>query len=394
MSLQKKILINGAGRGCFNLIKTANAMGLYTIVTGMEGPCIPLANKAYREVHPGHPEEVLKVAKGENVDAVVTCCNDMGLESVGYCCDSLNLCGLSRKAAQASSNKLLLKELLVNNNVRTARFCKIRNKDELNEAATNIHFPLIVKATDLQGSRGITIVRKEDDLDVAFDEAMSLTHKDYCIVEEFIEGKEFGAQAFVYKGEVLFVLPHGDDVFIGKTAVPIGHYMPYEINDDLRKDIEKQAIGAIKAVGLDNCAVNIDFIEKDNKAYIIELTGRGGANGLTDITGRYFGINYYEMIIQMALGNDPREVFSKRLSVPKASKSTMIKSNVSGKVHKLIVPSIDNVEINMFIHEGDSIRSFTNCNDAIGEIFVQGENLEKCENLVNESLANIKVEME
>ena len=48
----------------------------------------------------------------------------------------------------------------------------------------------------------------------------------------------------------------------------------------------------------------------------------------------------------------------------------------------------------MFIHEGDSIRSFTNCNDAIGEIFVQGENLEKCEILVNDSLANIKVEME
>ena len=393
MSVQKKILINGAGRGCFNLIKTANAMGLYTIVTGMEGPCIPLANKAYREIHPGHPEEVLKVAKDENVDAVVTCCNDMGLESVGYCCDSLNLCGLSRHAAQASSNKLLLKEMLVKNNVRTAKFCKVKNNEDLIRATLELHYPLIVKATDLQGSRGITIVRKETELDSAFDEAMSLTHKDYCIVEEFIEGKEFGAQAFVYNGEVLFVLPHGDDVFMGKTAVPIGHYMPYEINEDLKKDIEKQAIGAIKAVGLDNCAVNIDFIEKDNKAYVIELTGRGGANGLTDITGRYFGINYYEMIIQMALGNDPREVFSKRLSVPKAAKSSMIKSNISGIVHELKVPSLEDVEINMFIHEGDSIRSFTNCNDAIGEIFVQGENLEKCENLVNESITKIKVEI-
>ena len=393
MNLQKKILINGAGRGCFNLIKTANAMGLYTIVTGMEGPCIPLANKAFREVHPGHPEEVLKVAKEENVDAVVTCCNDMGLESVGYCCDSLNLCGLSRNAAQASSNKLLLKELLVKNNVRTANFCKIKTKEELVKASLELHYPLIVKATDLQGSRGITIVRKESDLDNAFNEAMFLTHKDYCIVEEFIEGKEFGAQAFVYKGEVLFVLPHGDDVFMGKTAVPIGHYMPYKINESLKNDIIDQAKGAIKAVGLDNCAVNIDFIEKDNKAYIIELTGRGGANGLTDITGRYFGINYYEMILQMALGNDPRDVFSKKLSVPNAAKSTMIKLSASGVVKKINIPSFENVEINMFIHEGDSVRSFTNCNDAIGEIFVQGESLEKCDALTHVAIENIKVEM-
>ena len=82
-----KILINGAGRGCLNLIKTAKKMGLQTIVTGMEGPCIPIADKVYREVHPGHPEEVLEVAMKENVDGVATTCNDMGLESVGYCCE-------------------------------------------------------------------------------------------------------------------------------------------------------------------------------------------------------------------------------------------------------------------------------------------------------------------
>ena len=391
--MQKKILINGAGRGCFNLTKTANAMGLYTVVTGMSGPCIAIANKTYREVHPGHPDEVLQVAKEEKVDAVVTCCNDMGLESVGFCCDALHLCGISRNAAKASSDKLLLKTLLTKNNVRTARFFKIKNIDELKDAAKLLSFPVIVKATDLQGSRGITIVRDVSNLKSAFEEAMSLTHKDYCIVEEFIEGKEFGAQAFVYRGDVLFVLPHGDEIFMGKTAVPIGHYMPYSINKTLEEDVVTQAKAAIKAVGLDNCAVNIDFIEKDNKAYIIELTGRGGANGLTDITGRYFGIDYYEMIIQMALGGDPREVFAKRKNIPMAAKSTMIKSNASGIIRDLIVPTIENVEINMFVHEGDAIRNFTNCNDAIGEIFVMGESINDCDLLIERVFSSMRVEI-
>lgn len=393
MNNPPKILINGAGRGCLNLTRTANAMGLYTIVTGMEGPCIPIADKVYREVHPGHPEEVLEVAKAENVDAVVTTCNDMGLESVGYCCDQLGLTGLSQASAQAASNKRLMKELLVKNNVRTARFFNIHDEEELFEKVAELTYPVIIKATDLQGSRGICIVRDESTLLSSFKEVMSLTHKDYCIVEEFIEGTEFGAQAFVYHEEVLFVLPHGDETIMCKTAVPVGHYMPYQMNVELAVDVDLQARNAIKALGLDNCAVNIDFIERDNKAYIIELTGRGGANGLTDITGMYYGINYYEMIILMSLGNNPKDVFNRRLSIPHATKSKMIKSSTTGVLKKISVPEIEQSEINMFISEGSEFRSFTNSSDAIGEMFVYGNNLDECNQKIKDITNGIKIEL-
>lgn len=387
----QRILINGAGRGCLNLIKTARKMGLYTIVTGMEGPCIAYADKTYRDVHPGHPEEVLEVAIKENVDGVATTCNDMGLESVGYCCEKLNLQGLSWNAAKISSNKLLMKELLVKNGVRTARFHNIHNVEELNKASKELQMPVIIKATDLQGSRGIQIVRDARELESAYKDVMSLTRKDYCIIEEFIEGTEFGAQAFVYNEEVLFVLPHGDETIMCKTAVPVGHYMPYTMNEELAKDVELQAKEAIKAVGLDYCAVNIDFIEKDNKAYIIELTGRGGANGLTDITGMHYGINYYEMILEMALGNNPKNVFESRAEKTFAAKSEMIKSTVSGIVKTISVPMIEDGEINIFVKEGDEIRNFTNCNDAIGEVFVRAKSIEACNKRAEEILNNIKI---
>lgn len=389
----KKILINGAGRGCLNLTKTANNMGLYTIVTGMDGPCIPIANKAYREVHPGHPDEVLEVAIKEKVNAVVTCCNDKGLSSVGYCCDKLNLTGLSYEAAQISTNKLMMKKKLLENNVRTAKYKLISSVDDLVKVSSCLEFPVIVKATDLQGSRGICIVKEEDDLGEAFNDVMSLTNKDYCIIEEFISGTEFGAQAFVYNGEILFVLPHGDEIVMNKTAVPIGHYLPLQINKELAEDVEIQACKAIKAIGLDNCAVNIDFIAQNNKAYIIELTGRGGANGLTDITGRYFGINYYEMMIQTALGNNPYEIFSHRLEIPMAARSEMIKSNVSGIVKNLLVPNIPDTEINMFISNGDMVKEFTNSNDAIGEIIVYGNNLSVCNEKIDVAINKISIEL-
>lgn len=391
--MSKKILVNGAGRGHTNLVKTAKALGHEVIVTGMAGPCIPLADKTYLSVHPGHPEEVLEVAQNEKVDGVIICCNDMGIQSVGRCNDVLHLSGITEQAAKYSSDKLAMKQRLVECGVRTAKFVNVHNVEELHDAMNTLQMPVIIKATDLQGSRGICIVKDLSNLESSFSEVMSLTHKDYCIVEEFIEGTEFGAQALVYNNEVLFVLPHGDETIMCKTAVPVGHYMPYKMDEALAADVDLQAKSAIIALGLNNCAVNIDFIEKDGRAYIIELTGRGGANGLTDITGRYFGINYYEMILAAALGEDPREVFAKKQNTPNAALSQMIKYSKSGIVKSIEIPTIDNVDVTMFVGVGDEVRKFTNCNDAIGEIFVKAINLEQCNYLVNKTISNINIEL-
>ena len=389
----KKILINGAGRGCLGLTKTAKEMGCYVIVTGMDGPCIPLADKAYREVHPGHPDEVLAVAEREHIDGIATSCNDMGLPAVGYCCDKLGLTGLTYEAALLCANKLAMKKRLTENGVRTARFHEVHNSIELSKAASELTFPVIIKATDLQGSRGICIVKEPEKLSGAFDEVMSLTHRDYCIIEEFIEGVEFGAQACVYHGEVLFVLPHGDETVMCKTAVPVGHYMPFSMSNDLASDVDLQARKAISALGLDNCAVNIDFISCDDKAYIIELTGRGGANGLTDITGEYFGINYYEMIASVALGDNPGDIFATRQNVPGASISKMLTSEKSGIVKSLVVPSLPDTVIDMFISVGSEVRRFTNSNDDIGQIVVSGADLEECNRKISNALGSIQVKL-
>lgn len=389
----KKLLVNGAGRGNLRLMKAAKDLGVYTIVTGLAGPCKELADKTYPDVHPGHPDEVLKVAEQEHVDGAAITCNDMGLESVGRCNDVLHLQGISEAVAKCAANKLYMKEKLVSAGVRTAKFKLIHNLEELQKASAELEFPVIVKATDLQGSRGICIVREAEKLKSAYEEVMSLTHKDFCIVEEFIEGTEFGAQAFVYHGEVLFVLPHGDETIMCKTAVPVGHYMPYAMSDALAADVDMQARKAIHALGLDNCAVNIDFISRGDNAFIIELTGRGGANGLTDITGEYFGINYYEMIAVMALGGDPREVFAKRLSTPRASVSKMLTSDKSGVVKKVEVPTLPDTDIIMFIEPGDEVRAFTNSNDDTGQIVVSGVDLDECNKKIELATKSIVIEL-
>lgn len=387
----KKLLLQGASRGNLGLIKTAKAHGVYVVMTGLGGdyPCNPYADK-FRYADISDPEAVLKVAQEETVDGSVICCSDTGLKAIGRCNDVLGLSGLTERAADESSNKCLMKERLLDAGVRTAQFFKIHNIEELKVAVEKIGFPVIVKAIDLQGSRGINIVENDSNLIDAFSDTMSLTSKDYCIVEEFIVGKEFGAQSFVYNGKVLFVLPHGDETVMCKTAVPVGHYMPYEINNSLYEDVCHQVRTAIKALQFDNCAVNVDLIERDGKVYIIELTGRVGANCLPKLTGNYYGINYYEMILATCLGESPLPYWERR-KTPCATLARMIRSDKAGIVVSISVPMKTDSYINMFIHKGSEVRVFTNSNDAIGEVVVKGETLKECREKMVEILSRIKI---
>lgn len=393
MLKNKKLLIQGAGRGNLGFIKTAKQHGVYTVVTGLGGdyPCNPFVDKfCYADI--SNPDAVLKVAQEENVDGAIICCSDTGLKAIGRCNDVLGLTGLTEKSADESSNKLLMKQRLMDAGVRTAQFYKIHSEEELNIVVEKLGYPLIIKAVDLQGSRGINIVRDETFLKSAFQDTMSLTRQDFCIVEEFLVGEEFGAQSFVYNGEILFVLPHGDETLMCKTAVPIGHYMPYKISEALLDDTCKQVKAGIKALAFNNCAVNVDLIVKDDKAYIIEMTGRVGANCLPELTSNYFGINYYEMILATCLGESPLPYFEERKE-PCATLARMIRSEKSGIVKTLCIPNVEGVQIHMFIQEGSEVRAFTNCNDAIGEVIVKGENLAECEGIMQNILSKICLEL-
>lgn len=397
---EKRLMILGAGRGQVSLIKTAKAMGMTTIVGTLPNnnlPGISLADEVcYMDI--SNPEEVLYKAKDCNLDGITTCCLDTGVNSVGMVSEHLGLYGLSEYSARLCSNKLNMKTILIDNGVNTAKFFKIENIDELNIALDNLNLPVIIKATDLQGSRGIYISRTREEAVKGFELSIEETKKDYCIVEEYIEGWEFGAQSFVYNGEILFVLPHGDNTFMSHTAVPVGHYVPLDCKEELISQAINQSKLAINALGLNNCAVNIDLIAKDGVIYVIELTGRVGANCLPELVSINYGINYYEMIAALAIGENPRQIFENKAIEQQAGLAKMIISEEKSGILKNIsyegVNDPDIFEITFFKEIGDEIHKFENSNDCIGQIIVKGIDMEACEQKVKEVLSNIKIILE
>ena len=342
----------------------------------------------------------LKMTRREAMNhylSVVRECLDTGISALGKTCDSLGLTGLPEKAAIMCNDKSKMKKAFMEYGVSTAQYFEISNEEELENALNKIKLPVIIKATDLQGSNGIYIAKTEKDAYDGFHAAMGLTKRSYCIVEEFIEGWEFGAQAFVYNNEVLFVMPHGDETYMSHTAVPVGHYVPLDCDEDVYKQTEIAVKSAIKALGLNNCAVNVDLILRDNKVYVIELTGRVGANCLPELVEINFGIEYYKMIAAMAVGENPLEYWRKKNSKTTAGLARMILSTEeSGTLEDIKYTGEmdeDILEITFFKKPGDQIRKFVFSADCIGQIIVKDSTLDECRAKINKIMSNIEIKL-
>ena len=390
----KKLMIMGAGIYQVPLIKKAKEMGIYTIVVSIPGnyPGFALADKVCYENTVDY-EKILEVARREQIDGIVTAGTDVAVITIGKVCDELGLSGLSFEAAQIASNKIRMKKKYEEYGVRTARFREVSFRDDLYERTAELNFPLIFKAVDTSGSRGIIRVNSREEFEAARDIVKANTRSDHFIIEEFIEGREFGAQAFVYRGEVKFILPHGDYVFQGDTGVPIGHFAPYELETDVIEDAKVQLEKAILAMGLDNCAINADFILKDNKTYVLELGGRSGATCLAELVSIYYGFDYYEKLIQAALGEDVE--FPMEKAIPNAS--MLLRSDRDGVIHSIKNENSqddDIYEIQFDYKVGDEVKKFHVGPHRIGHVITKGDTLQAAVDKLNEALGKIEIVVE
>ena len=374
----KRLLILGAGRGQIGLYKAAREMGVVSIAGTMPDngpPCIPLADEVcYMNIL--DPDEVESKTADLRFDGVATCCLDRGLKALGRLCDTCALPGYSEEVAELCNDKSKMKLRFSEYGVNTAPFKQIYTDEALLDAIDKVGgYPVIIKATDLAGSQGIyKAVNKEEAVD-GFCKAMSATRVDYVLVEKFLQGREFGAQAFISNGEILFVMPHGDILYQADTAVPVGHYVPYECSDILREKIRKEENGVI---------------------YVLELTGRIGANCLPELVSIHYGLNYYQMVIAAALGIDPKEIWNGR------------KEGEAGLSRMIISPERDGIledmryvgerdsfiyDLTFFVRPGSEVKRFANSSHCLAQIVVKGQDLKECEERMEAVVSKIDMKL-
>ncbi len=390
----KKILILGGGIYQAPLIKKAYEMGLYTIVVSVKGnyPGFELANKIYY-VDTTDIQKVIDIAKTERIDAICTTGTDVALESLGAVCDALNLIGITKRAGMLATNKREMKNAFMSADVTTAQYREVKNLQNAIAAFNSLNKPVIFKAVDSSGSRGVIRVDSHEQVERSYTKVMKATRKEYIIIEEFIVGVEFGAQACVNNGDITFFMPHGDVLFTADAGVPIGHFVPYELTGELYETAYLELKKCISALELNNCAINVDFIQKGNEVYILEVGARAGATCLPEVVSIHYGIDFYKYLIELSLGLNPN-FNSANILIP--CSAMLLKSDHDGKIACFNKVPISGkiVDVSLDYSIGEAVRKFRVGPDRIGQIIVKGESFDSMMNEINEitKLINVQVE--
>ena len=394
----KKILILGAGIYQVPLITTAKRLGYYTIVASIPGkyPGFALADKVYY-VNTTDTRALEEIARAEGVSGVCVSGTDVCIPAQGYLCDRLGLVGPGEEAAIRAQDKLRMKDAFERHGVRTAayEYVDLENRDP-QDVCERIGYPVIFKAVDSSGSRGITKVNGPQDIPYAWQAVRDNTHAHRYLVEKYLTGSEFGAQACVKDGELKFILPHGDYVFQGDTGVPIGHFAPYEIDDAIITDCKHQLALAVESLGIDNCAINADFILCEGQTYVLEIGARAGATGLVEMTSLYYGFDYYEKIIQLCMGEAVD--FTPVLDRPQPNVTMLFCSKESGVVKQIdtsaVTPDKRIVSLSFDVEPGDKVRRFRKGPDRFGMIVTVGDTVEEAKQVMEKAMGEVKVVLE
>ncbi len=378
-----RLLILGAGVYQVPLILRACERGHHVAVASWSGddPGMRLAHDAW-VVDTTDKETLLERARAANIEGVTTTGTDIAVPSIGHICDAMGLPGFCYETSLTCSNKLRMQSAFAENGVRSAQHRQVNSLAAAREAAEHIGYPVIVKAPDSSGSRGITSVETEDALAAAFDEAMRVARCGSVLVEERLTGEEFGAQIVVREGEVQACLFHNDTVTPPPISVPIGHSCPERLNAATRVDAEAVCRAAVDALGIRNAVCNADLIVTERGVYMLEIGVRIGATGIPEILALHAGVDLYDAALNLALGRPP----DVRPRPGKAAAILIVRAPATGVLRRCRVP--DQVRdfapdgtVAFDYEEGAHVRAFRTGPDRIGSIIVTADTADGAEAL-------------
>lgn len=391
------VMILGAGTYQVPMIRRAKELGYRTIVVSIPGsyPGIELAD-VFVEADTRDIADVIAAARTHNVKAIVSTGTDVAVPAVGAVVDELGLSGTPQTVGLNCMDKTLMKEAFVAHDVPTAQFEIVKTFAQAQHAALSIGLPVMVKASDSSGSRGITKVDTTAELMDAWESAVGVSNNGKVVVEQFLDGIEFGAQAIVQGNEVTAVFFHNDTVTGPPYATPIGHSMPVRLPHADLASAEKVIADAVRSLGISDTVANVDLMLVDGKPMVIEIGARMGATCLAECISLYGGFDAYTHNLEIALGENPT---LPREMPHQANAALLLRADTTGTLTSIDIPDDvanhpDVSEIVIDNKPGDSVRAFTVGPDRVGHIVVTSGDADSAEALAEQLTARITINVE
>jgi biotin carboxylase len=264
----KKILLLGGSHRDIPLIKASQELGYYVITLGDRDYYLghQYSDKSYK-INFNDLEKVKKIALDEQIDYLLPGCGEESYLKTVQLSHELNIGNFDTlETAKLIHNKWKFKDFCLKNTISTPNGIFYKDQNDLK----NLHFPIVVKPTNLSGGRGVEIVNDTNELQKSLTNAQKFS--DEIFLEEFIDGKLIAYSIFIKNQKIIYGFVGEDKTYLNQYLIASAY--PTDIEDvvlnKLKEDIEKLA----KLLHLVDGMFLLQVLIKDLKPYIIDVTRR------------------------------------------------------------------------------------------------------------------------
>ena len=291
----KKVLVANRGEIAIRVFRALNELGITTVSIYSKEDRYALFRSKADESYPLNPEKgpidayldidnIIKIALAANVDAIhpgygflsenpdfVDACERNGIVFIGPSSQIMNAMG-----DKISSKKMAIDaQVPIIPGVDYA----IKGIDTATKIAVEVGFPIMLKASNGGGGRGMRIVNAIEDLEKEFNEAKNESKKAFgdgkIFIEKYLRAPKHIEVQILGDNYGNVVHLYDRDCSVQRRHQKVVEYAPaFSIPDATRQIIFDSAIRLSKAVGYRNAGTLEFLVDADNHPYFIEMNPR------------------------------------------------------------------------------------------------------------------------
>lgn len=388
---KKKLMLLGGLRYLLPVIEAAHRHGIHVItIDYLPDNIAHKYSDEYHNVSIIDKEAVLALAQQLQIDGIMSFAVDPGVVAAAYTAEKMGLpFQCSYEAACILQDKSRFRKFLADNGFNVPNARGYSEADDALQDIDYFNWPVIVKPVDSAGSKGVTRVDDPADLPAAIAHALDRSPSRHYIIEDFLEldGYQSSTDVFTVEGDLVHC-PFSDQLF-DKTAVnpyvPAIEIwpstMPQTVQTKLRSELQR-------LFKLLNCKTGIYNVEtrlcKNGKAYIMEVSPRGGGNRIAELQRSASKIDLIEAEMLKSLGLPMGKIGDMELTDYWVN--FILHSNRGGQFQRIdyLQEFYERhvVEEAILVKEGDEIKPFTGANQSLGTIFLRFDTREELDRFV------------
>lgn len=298
----KKAFVLGGTKPHIELIKKIINRGYYVILVDYTDnpPAKEYANE-HLKISTLDKELVLDKAKEYSIDLIATSCIDQANSVACYVGEKLGLpIPYSYETSLNVTKKGKMKKIFKDNNIKTADYYVLDCDDG---SSPKLPYPLVVKPTDANSSKGVFRVDNDSDFHEKIKESFSFSKEGKAIVERYIDGVEIEAICMCIDGKshILMTRDYTSFKMDGRELQTGGTSSPGRTCEKWRVEIEHTCQQIVNAFSLKNTPFFIQALCNENGVYVIEFAPRIAGGATATIVQTITGYDYIEASVKSFL---------------------------------------------------------------------------------------------